>query len=59
MNGIARRIGFGGKILEGQFNQGNQTGFGRRILSDGTFHVGWFKAGLAHGYGVGNAYSNG
>lgn len=28
-------------------------------MADGTFHIGWFKGGMAHGFGIGNAYTNG
>jgi len=33
-------------------------GWGRKIQDD-KIHVGWYKDGKPHGYGIGNLYTNG
>ena len=60
MNGIGRWLVDKYGIVEGQFENGwLRNGWGRRIYSDGRYHIGWFKDGEAYGYGIGNAYTKG
>ena len=33
------------------------TGFGRRIYSDGQYHIGWWKNNFPFGYGIGNRFT--
>lgn len=64
-DGVARRVESDpdleilNEINEGQFENGLLDGWGRQILSDGSYHIGWFKGGIAHGYGIGNRFSGG
>ena len=38
-------------LWEGQFKGEKLEGFGRRIMEDGAYHIGWYADGIRHGYG--------
>lgn len=58
-DGIARRVETDpGLFQEGQFENGFLSGWGREVADDGQYHIGWFKDGKAHGFGIGNRYTN-
>lgn len=50
-NGIGRYIQQDGSIFEGQFVDGEQSGWGREIYPGGRYYVGWWKNGDYHGFG--------
>jgi len=45
-------------IGEGYFKLNVLSGWGRSIRPDGKFHIGWWKNGIPHGYGIGNIYTD-
>ena len=39
------------EVYEGQTSNSLANGFGRTILHNGDYYVGWYKGGKKHGYG--------
>jgi len=48
--GLGREVDYG--IYEGQFAEDDWNGFGRRIISNGDFYLGYWKEGMKDGQGI-------
>ena len=47
--GLGREVDFG--IYEGQYHEDEWNGFGRRIIANGDYYVGYWKEGMRNGWG--------
>lgn len=48
--GLGREVDYG--IYEGQYLMDEWNGFGRRIIANGDFFIGFWKDGMKNGWGI-------